>query len=122
MKQIHFTDGANLSSLEKARMFQLLIKNNKRTADDVLLEIESIDAEPTALSKISSLIDATSQFMADGAAIISPEEQAERLAVCHDCTHLDQSAFMATGSCRLCGCSIKVKTRARAFACPLKYW
>lgn len=122
MEQIQFTDGVNLSSLEKARMFQKLNAQGTRTADDVLSEIESIDAEPTALSKASTLLDAAVKFISDKATVVSPAEQAERLAFCNDCPHLDPAAFMATGSCRLCGCSIKMKTLARTFACPLKKW
>jgi len=122
MQQIQFTDGINLSGLEKARIFHLLTKDKSRTDDDVLGEIEAIDSEPTALSKFSSLLDAVQKFISDGATIISADEQAERLAICSNCPKYNSSAFLGSGSCRLCGCSIKMKTRARSFACPLKHW
>lgn len=122
MKQIQFTDGINLSGIEKARLFQKLISQGTRTEDDILSEIESIDSEPTAISKITSLLDAANKFISHGAEIVSADEQAERLAICHSCPKYNSSAFLGSGSCRLCGCSIKMKTRARSFACPLKHW
>lgn len=122
MQQIQFTDGINLSGLEKARLFQKLISQGTRTDDDILIEIESIDSDPTAISKFSSLLDAANQFISNGAKIVSPHEQAERLAICHGCPKYNSSAFLGSGSCRLCGCSMKLKTRARSFACPLQHW
>ena len=122
MKQIQFTDGVNLSGLEKARLFQKLISQGTRTEDDVLSEIESVDADPTALSKFSSLLGAAHKFISEGAEIISADEQAERLAICHGCPKYNSSAFIGSGSCSLCGCSIKLKIKARAFSCPLKHW
>ena len=122
MKQIQFTDGINLSGIEKARLFQKLISQGTRTEDDILSEIESIDSDPTAISKITSLLDAANKFISDGAEIVSADEQAERLAICNGCPKYNSSAFLGTGSCRLCGCSMKLKTRARSFACPLQNW
>jgi hypothetical protein len=123
MQRIQFIDGANLSGLEKARLFQRLQEAGvSRPAEDILREIEGIDADPTAIGKVASFLAASYQFIAGGASLVSAEEQAARLAICHECPHLDRVAFMGSGSCRLCGCSIKIKSRATTFTCPLAHW
>ena len=52
-------------------------------------------------------------FVRSGAAMVSDEEKARRLAICRECPNL------VDDRCLMCGCSMPYRTRAAAFHCPL---
>lgn len=42
----------------------------------------------------------------------------KRIAVCKSCDHY----FKPTGSCKMCGCFMKIKARISQMDCPKLYW
>ena len=42
----------------------------------------------------------------------------DRMAICKECTHY----FKLTGSCKVCKCFMKIKSRIAPMECPKKYW
>jgi hypothetical protein len=42
----------------------------------------------------------------------------ERISICKSCDHY----FKLTGSCKICKCFMKIKTRISAMECPEQYW
>ncbi len=41
----------------------------------------------------------------------------ERLNICSDCRHLDQ-----TGTCMMCGCYVMLRCAIKKNKCPKKFW
>ena len=42
----------------------------------------------------------------------------ERISICKSCEHY----FKPTGSCKICKCFMKIKTRISIMECPEKFW
>jgi hypothetical protein len=42
----------------------------------------------------------------------------DRIAICKECVYY----FKPTGSCKICGCFMKIKSRLAHQSCPQKYW
>lgn len=53
-----------------------------------------------------------------GFAVVSQEEQARRLAICHECEFYDPQQIR----CRKCACRLNLKTRLEAWHCPIDKW
>ena len=47
-----------------------------------------------------------------------PEIQKERIAICKSCDHY----FAFTGTCKKCGCFMKIKSKIAGLSCPEKKW
>lgn len=73
-------------------------------------------SRPTLLQKGWSAAMAVAQFIADGAWTLTPEQYRARLEVCETC---DQRRV---NTCTVCGCNLTLKSRGRAFQCPLGKW
>jgi hypothetical protein len=48
--------------------------------------------------------------------VVDDATAAGRLAICHECVHLDGD------SCRLCGCHMPAKVRWAEQSCPIGKW
>ncbi len=82
-----------------------------------LHDILSTDATmPPVATQAWNLLNAVTDFVADGLKTVSREEYEARLAICEDC---DQRRG---NRCVKCGCHLTVKARGRAFLCPLRKW
>lgn len=73
-------------------------------------------ASPTYAQIIWNLSESLAAFAADGFTTVNAAEYAERLRICNGCEQRDG------GSCRLCGCLLKLKAQGRAFECPAGKW
>jgi len=77
---------------------------------------------PPLLTQAKTVTTATAHWIAAGSPVPTPEQLAERLAICHDCPLWDASAFAGTGRCNKCGCSTQAKLRMATEACPEGKW
>lgn len=49
--------------------------------------------------------------------VCTQQEAADRYRICADCDNITM-----VGTCRLCGCFLRAKTKLRAAGCPLEKW
>ena len=49
---------------------------------------------------------------------VTKETYKERITICKGCEHY----FKLTGSCKVCGCFMRVKARIAPLSCPKGYW
>jgi hypothetical protein len=75
-------------------------------------------AKPSILAKAASLGKAMLTHAKDRFRTASAEEQESRLVICRGCEKYEP----ADGSCKLCGCCMKLKTRLRTGSCPIGKW
>jgi len=75
-------------------------------------------AMPGVIQQARNFAGSVAGFVADGMAIATKEQQAERLSICQGCDQLDE----ASGRCFKCGCQTMLKRKARAEQCPLGKW
>ena len=73
---------------------------------------------PGILEKIRSFAVATARHVAAGSPMATEEQKAARLGICATCEHLDHERR----GCRLCGCSMDMKTGWADSACPIGKW
>lgn len=73
---------------------------------------------PPLLTQAGNLARSVAAAARDGFAVVSKDEQARRLSVCHACPEYDAGP----GRCRRCGCAARLKARVRSSACPLAKW
>lgn len=71
---------------------------------------------PSLGQQLWSFAKSVADFIADGMKTVSPEEYAERLAICDECPERQGNR------CLQCGCRLSIKAKGRAFQCPLGKW
>jgi len=49
---------------------------------------------------------------------VSDEVYNDRMSICKECVYY----FKPTGSCKVCMCFMKIKSRIAVMGCPQKYW
>ncbi len=77
---------------------------------------------PPMMVRAKSLAKSAVGFVKSGMALTDDPKFAERMKVCNGCDKMDKQAFMGTGMCTACGCSLKTKLRMKSEKCPLGKW
>ena len=77
--------------------------------------------EPGLLTKAGNFVAAMTDFASSGFKKVTPEQLAERKAICGGCKFFDPSGYGGVGKCRKCGCS-SYKLDIAASRCPVGYW
>jgi hypothetical protein len=67
---------------------------------------------PSLAAQARGLAGAVGRFVASGARMVPQEEQARRLAICHECPEFSR------GKCTICGCVARWKARLSSEHCP----
>jgi hypothetical protein len=62
------------------------------------------------------------QWSKSGFRYVHPDKYEKRLNICKECQFWDEQAFMGTGRCKKCGCSIRMKLSLSTSKCPLNLW
>lgn len=83
-------------------------------------QVEEIK-EPGLLTKAGNFVTAMADFASSGFKQVTPEQLAERKAICAGCKFFDPAGYAGTGKCRKCGCS-SYKLDIAASRCPVGYW
>jgi hypothetical protein len=78
-----------------------------------LLCEDALPVFPPPAAQARNLAGAVGRFVAGGMKRATPEQQAERLAVCRGCPEFRD------GRCRVCGCFLSAKIASAAEHCPL---
>jgi hypothetical protein len=77
--------------------------------------------KPTLASRIKLAKQALKNWMDRGFKLTTPEQLAERQAICQSCPHWQGSAVMGVGACGACGCT-GLKQYSVAENCPADKW
>jgi hypothetical protein len=91
----------------------LYIKNTEEQVEEI--------KEPGLLTKAGNFVAAMADFASSGFKQVTPEQLAERKAICAGCKFFDPAGYGGTGKCRKCGCS-SYKLDIAASRCPVGYW
>lgn len=84
--------------------------------DALLCDERPVTPFPSLATQAANLAGAVVRFVASGLEQATPEQQAERAAVCRGCEEFKD------GRCRHCGCHLALKIRAASEHCPLGKW
>ena len=68
--------------------------------------------KPSFLNQVKNFTKESVKFIKEGAPVCSPEEYAERLAICNAC-----DKYTATHKCSLCGCHMPIKVGWKTSEC-----
>jgi hypothetical protein len=80
------------------------------------------DGQPPVAEMVRSFSKGMMQWALTGFAKATPDQIADRLAVCKACEWWQPERFKGTGRCRKCGCSTWAKIRLRSASCPIGKW
>lgn len=93
--------------------------DDARTGDPTLIQMIKQRSEmqeyPSIFQQAINLGKATAKFLASGLRRATPEQQANRLAICRECDRYDADEVR----CRECGCYLQEKTSWASESCPL---
>jgi hypothetical protein len=77
---------------------------------------------PSAAQMASSATQSMIAWAMGGFRTVTPEQLAERMAVCRGCEYWNEQGFGGTGRCMRCGCSTQAKLRMATEKCPVGKW
>ena len=75
-------------------------------------------AEPSIFAKVATAAQAIVKHVAAGCPNVSEEEKQRRIALCQVCPEFNADK----GTCRKCGCKLKLKAAWALERCPLSRW
>ena len=71
---------------------------------------------PSLARQAWNLAESLASFVADGCHLVTAEQYRQRLEICDVCEARRENR------CMVCGCRLSLKSRGRAFQCPLNRW
>jgi hypothetical protein len=111
--EVEQDNGESTPKVHEEKFVQTLINERASTKSP-----KQAKAKPSLLAKAASLGKAMLTHAKDRFRTASAEEQESRLVICRTCEKYEP----ADGSCKLCGCCMKLKTRLRTGSCPIGKW
>ena len=71
------------------------------------------------LKLVKSFTSDMTEFVKQGAPVVSPEEYKERLEICSGCEYKEE---IRLPKCGKCGCYLAIKARMKNTNCPINKW
>lgn len=96
------------------------VKNNE--ADKSIPNSPEQNKAPGLWTMMKTAAQAGKNFVKSGMHFATPEQFAEREAICKSCEYWNPKGYANTGQCLKCGCATKAKLRLASESCPLKKW
>jgi uncharacterized paraquat-inducible protein A len=79
-------------------------------------------ARPKMLFMAENFSNAMNEWRKAGFKIVTNEQFESRHTICKGCEFYKAEAFLNTGQCVKCGCSIRAKLRLTTSKCPIDKW
>ncbi len=73
---------------------------------------------PSVWEMMQTFVGSVTEWVAEGAPVVSKEDYAERLSDCNSCEHLIRKSMR----CGECGCKVEYKARMKTKNCPIGIW
>jgi hypothetical protein len=77
---------------------------------------------PRIVDMTKDFSEAVNEWRKSGFKVVTDEQFESRHKVCKQCEFYKGQAFMNTGQCLKCGCSIRAKLRLSTSKCPIDKW
>lgn len=117
LKNIFFAEKIKLSAINE----DIVFKPKRETPLERLKRTKEEDKKMTGLKMASNFVVAMTEAAKTGFKKVTPDQHAQRMAICNSCQFWDAKARLGAGKCNKCGCT-GAKQWLSASRCPIGLW